>query len=162
MMKMLIAGGLKPPKSAIPPLWESPYPTRDHSVAFIRDEECDIFKVLHPHRYTDWPDIGYKWIFTRRNYKEQEKSMQKLAKSQNAEKRKFNVAQANVASLKKIQEIGGPVLEVAFEDVLKAPRVQAERVKEFLQKLLNINAMVAVVRKRSPKCAKTMEEFREI
>lgn len=174
-MAMLAAGGV--PCVGTAPDYEDPAFHRFRRIAaqLYFQARGHAVKILDPHKnllpVPAYPGQGHVVIWLDRNPTEQAKSQIKLALSTGILKDYHVASEDRVkllrrnwrAQLQRDRQAcshalrGATILQVRFESVLLTPRIEAERIARFVGPYLGLDldiaAMDAVVRRRSPECA---------
>jgi hypothetical protein len=160
MMRMLEVGGY-------PAFYEHPISYETELVLRLPEEttwlqgcEGKAVKVNDPHRFRLPATFTYQVIWLDRDSHEQARSQAKflrmlarVAVNEDSIKRLAkSIRQDRPKAMRGWKVLGASVLEIRFEDVLTTPRIQAQRVADFLRWDLNINAMAACVKHRPVTC----------
>lgn len=169
MMQMLYAGGC--PISCEP---GNELISGEHSdqLSALRDIALGLttgmaIKCLDPHNFILPPDKKYIFIWMKRDYKEQSKSIAKfmqmllgVKESKRTLARKFE--QSLPSETRKCWRMYAdhPMIEVRFEDVIANPKEEAIRVADFIKDvvILDTDKMTSVVINRSTDCYSGMLE----
>lgn len=158
-MAMLDAGGLPAYADNRVAFESERILTLPDETAWLADAEGHAVKLLEPLHYT--PPLGRDWrfILLRRDPHEQARSyvqfMQMVARVKISPRAVGTLADSFRADYPKMRDLlaeRGPVLELAFEDVLADPRRAARLLAGFVALPLDVPAMVACVVPRSPCC----------
>lgn len=169
MMQMLHAGGC--PVSCEP---GNELVSGEHSdqLSALREIALGLtdgkaIKCLDPHNFPLPPDREYVIIWMRRDFKEQAKSISKfiqmllgVKESRRIMIRKFekSLPKETAKCLRLLSAY--PIIEVCFENVINNPKVESERVADFLKDIvqLDVSKMPSVVITRSTDCYSGMLE----
>lgn len=165
VMQMLAAGGM--PATGEYPTFEATCPGHTRGVDWWPTLAGKAHKVLNPtwDNVPGWVESGYRAIWLDRDPAEQAKSHQKFSamflpqemnRVQGRAGRRALMASYredrpdSLAVLRK--RCAGRVLELRFELVLSNPAAVAAAINVFVGGGLDVDAMAAVVRPRSPRC----------
>lgn len=170
MMRMLETGGIEPFCDAEQNRYS--YETH-HTMRLPRENEFLLgcygkaVKILDPQRHTPPPLHRYRFVWMKRNYREQAKSLVKFMHAAAPATQRLTPKLDRMAdSLERDEKVMRPELKamgdiivVRFESLIKRPKHEAQRVASFLNMDgLAAEAMAKVVVKRSPKCYKGLLE----
>jgi hypothetical protein len=125
-------------------------------------------KCLDPHRFPLPPSRQYVIIWMKRDFKEQAKSITKfmqmllgVRESKRTMIRKFE--KTLPSETRKCHRLLSeyPILEVEFENMIRTPKVEAERVANFIKEIVQLDTgkMASVVIERSTDCYSGMLEL---
>lgn len=169
MIQMLYAGGC--PISCEP---GNEMISGEHSdqLSALRDIALGLtsgmaIKCLDPHNFPLPPDKKYIFIWMRRDYKEQSKSIAKfmqmllgVKESKRTLARSFEQSLPNETRKCFRLYADHPFIEVRFEDLINNPKEESERVADFLKDVvtLDTNRMAFPVINRSTECYSGMLE----
>lgn len=144
-----------------------------HRHEWLSCAEGKAVKLLDIHEFTPPKGLKYLFVFMSRDPKQQAKSMQKFMMAVGAIGHRFSkrdmarMVQSiidDTAKGLKICKERGPVLEMAFEEVIEDSFAAAQKVHNFILfntgKILRIRPMAESVVKRSTKCLDYMLELR--
>ena len=134
--------------------------------AWLDKCENKAIKILDPHIFTPPRTYQYRFIWMRRNFREQAKSQLKFLKAlmfptQRADLSRFvKRLKHDTPKCLSILRQRGPVLVCCFEDVIKKPDVEANRISKFCGGL-NVDAMITVPWTRQTECLPYLAELDE-
>jgi hypothetical protein len=174
VMQMLAAGGhpIYGPDNARAPAFEHENATLLPDISdWLADAAGQAVKILDPHRHRLPYRYSYRVIWCDRDPDEQAKSQCKFLAyavciaASRAERRAM-AASNRRDKLRSWATIGGlqdaRMMVVVFEDLIRDPIGQAERISAFVGLPEAAKKMAAVVRPRSPKCLEGMLELAQL
>lgn len=171
VMQMLVAGGMGATGAAGPPFWEDGRVTWLPSVSeWLRECEGKALKILGLNRmYPPDATNSFRWIWMDRERDEQVKSQHKLAEWMGRRRAPIDLGKARRESLAKIDELGGPLLRLQYEDIVHTDGTRSASMAMTTAVMLaqfcglpstSVDAMASVVRRRSSRCSREIEEER--
>lgn len=171
VMQMLVAGGMEATGAAGPPFWEDGRATwLPINNEWLDECKGKVVKLLGVNRMYPPAGHSYRWVWMDRDRAEQVKSQHKIAKWLGRQRAPIDLGRTRRDSLAKIETIGGPVLELQYESIVSDDVCLSETMANAAAIQLaqfcelppdSVEAMAAVVRKRSGKCSKEVEEERQ-
>lgn len=165
-MHMLYAGGLSVYADNLYSFETALAPRLPYESAFLHDCHGKAVKILDPWRHRLPPGLPYRTILMSRDVREQVRSQIKFLQTigmrvPNTSKVRYEVRQSiqrDMHQTRKYLATLGPVLPLAFEDILTNPHRMAEALQDFVGVSLDCEAMAAVVIPRDPACYPGMLE----
>jgi len=164
LMQMLRAGGLDVGNTGHP-MYEDGRQTTEKPGPWVREYEGKALKWLDPFKHPMFSGPRYWVIWMDRDVKEQAKSRIKFSKGASKRRgREFHltrdhrgqtiklIKERRPKALKDLRRLAEKLLVLRYESVLLDPMAAASRINEHCGGSLDVEAMAAVVVKRSPKC----------
>lgn len=160
VMHMSAAGGM-PVMGNAPAFEDSRVSRLPYEPAWLREAEGKALKILDPHQFSRPGGLQMRWIWLDRDAKEQAKSYIKFARAAGLPVDGSGLVRAKIAAsyradrrktmrvIKKRSECDPLILR--FEHILARPETATERISTYCGGL-DVAAMQAVVRPRSPQC----------
>lgn len=152
VMQMLQAGGVQV---------TGEYPAFEDTRYSLEQQKAPVgvaIKVLDPHKFI--PQSGkYRWIWVDRDHNEQAKSQIKFAREvvgiccgdDAVQKFANSYKEDRPVCMDVIQQLGGPLLKLRFENVIREPSAAALKIANFVD-ATDSRKMARVVRERPTGC----------